>query len=318
MQPAELSLSGRKVYVAGHRGMVGSAIVRRLGSENCTVLASARDEVDLRNQAQVERWFEAHRPEVVFMAAAKVGGIHANNTYRAEFIYDNLAIAINVVHAAHRFGVEKLMFLGSTCIYPRDARQPMDEAQMLQGPLEQTNEPYAIAKIAGIKLVESYRRQYGANFISVMPTNIYGIGDSYHNENSHVVPALIRRFHHGREMQAKSVSVWGTGTPRREFLYNEDLADACVHLMKSYSGVELVNIGVGHDVTIRELAESVAAAVGYEGAIDFDPSRPDGTPRKLVDVTRLKSLGWTAKTSLRDGLKSAYADFLKRHDAKYV
>jgi GDP-L-fucose synthase len=313
MPSAEFSLAGRKVYVAGHRGMVGSALVRRLTREGSTILTSSREETDLRNQAHVERWFGIHRPEVVFMAAARVGGIHANNTYRAEFIYDNLAIALNVVHAAYRTGVEKLMFLGSTCIYPRDARQPMDEAQMLQGPLEETNEPYAIAKIAGIKLVESYRRQYGANFISVMPTNLYGPGDSYHSENSHVVPALIKRFHDARETQSKSVVVWGTGAPRREFLYNEDLADACIHLMKTYSAVQLVNIGVGHDVTIRELAAAVAATVGYTGAIEFDPSKPDGTPRKLVDVTRLHTLGWRATTTLQDGLKRAYADFLARY-----
>jgi GDP-L-fucose synthase len=313
MLSAKFTLAGRKVYVAGHRGMVGSALVQRLTREGSVILTSPREEVDLRNQAQVECWFDTHRPEAVFMAAARVGGIHANNTYRAEFIYDNLAIALNVVHAAYRCGVEKLMFLGSTCIYPRDVRQPMDEAQILQGPLEETNEPYAIAKIAGIKLVENYRRQYGANFISVMPTNLYGPGDSYHSENSHVVPALIKRFHYAREAQAKSVVVWGTGTPRREFLYNEDLADACIYLMKTYSAVELVNIGVGHDVTIRELATAVAATVNYTGAIEFDTSKPDGTPRKLVDITRLHALGWRATTNLQDGLKSAYADFLARH-----
>ncbi len=310
MAGADYALAGKRVYVAGHRGMVGGAIVRRLASEGCLLQTSTRAEADLRNQAQVERWFETHRPQAVFLAAAKVGGIQANNIYRAEFIYDNLAIAMNVIHAAHRFGVEKLMFLGSTCIYPKLARQPMDEAQMLQGPLEPTNEPYAIAKIAGIKLAESYRRQYGCDFISVMPTNLYGPGDNYHPENSHVVPALIRRFHEAKEAGAQSVTVWGTGTPRREFLYADDLADACVHLMKTYSDEGLVNIGVGADVSIRELAEAVAATVGYEGRLAFDPSKPDGTPRKLVDVTRLNSLGWTATTPLAEGLRLAYADFL--------
>ncbi len=310
MAGADYALAGKRVYVAGHRGMVGGAIVRRLASEGCLLQTSTRAEADLRNQAQVERWFEANRPQAVFLAAAKVGGIQANNIYRAEFIYDNLAIAMNVIHAAHRFGVEKLMFLGSTCIYPKLARQPMDEAQMLQGPLEPTNEPYAIAKIAGIKLAESYRRQYGCDFISVMPTNLYGPGDNYHPENSHVVPALIRRFHEAKEAGAQSVTVWGTGTPRREFLYADDLADACVHLMKTYSDEGLVNIGVGADVSIRELAEAVAATVGYEGRLAFDPSKPDGTPRKLVDVTRLNRLGWTATTPLAEGLRLAYADFL--------
>ncbi|KAA2235238.1 GDP-L-fucose synthase [Salinarimonas soli] len=310
MLGAEYRLAGKKVYVAGHRGMVGGAIVRRLARENCIVQTSARGEVDLRNQAQVDRWFEANRPQAVFLAAAKVGGIHANNVMRAEFIYDNLAIALNVIHAAHQFGTEKLMFLGSTCIYPKLAHQPMDEGQMLQGPLEPTNEPYAIAKIAGIKLAESYRRQYGRDFISVMPTNLYGLGDNYHPENSHVVPALIRRFHEAKVSGAPSMAVWGSGTPRREFLYSEDLADACVHLMKSYSDDGLVNIGVGRDVTIRELAELIAATVGYTGAITFDASKPDGTPRKLVDVTRLTGLGWKASTSLADGLRQAYADFL--------
>lgn len=311
MARADYDLAGKRVYVAGHRGMVGSAIARRLASEACTLQTSSRQEVDLRNQAQVERWFDANRPQAVFLAAAKVGGIQANNTYRAEFIYDNLAIAMNVIHAAHRFGAEKLMFLGSTCIYPKLARQPMDEAQILLGPLEQTNEPYAIAKIAGIKLAESYRRQYGADFISVMPTNLYGPGDNYHPDNSHVVPALIRRFHEAKETGAPSVTVWGTGTPRREFLFADDLADACVHLMKTYSDEGLVNIGVGHDVSIRELAEMVARTVGYAGRLEFDPSKPDGTPRKLVDVTKLSALGWKATTELADGLRLAYRDFLE-------
>jgi GDP-L-fucose synthase len=310
MAAAEYALSGKRVYVPGHRGMVGGALVRRLGREGCDILTTGRGEVDLREQAAVERWFAANRPQAVFLAAAKVGGILANNTYRGEFIYDNLMIALNVIHAAHRHGVEKLMFLGSSCIYPKLAPQPMNEAQLLQGPLEPTNEPYAIAKIAGIKLAESYRRQYGADFISVMPTNLYGPGDNYHPENSHVAAALIRRFHEARLAGTPTVTVWGTGTPRREFLYVDDLADACVHLMKTYSDEALVNIGTGEDVTIRELAELVAETVGYRGELVFDTTKPDGTPRKLLDVSRLAALGWRAGTPLREGLAMAYADFL--------
>jgi GDP-L-fucose synthase len=310
MAETEYLLTDKRVYVAGHKGMVGGAIMRRLAVEDCVILTGSKADVDLRNQSEVENWFDANRPQAVFLAAAKVGGIHANNTFRAEFIYDNLAIALNVIHAAYRHGVEKLMFLGSTCIYPKLARQPMDEGQILQGPLEPTNEPYAIAKIAGIKLVESYRRQYGCDFISVMPTNLYGPGDNYHPENSHVVPALIRRFHEARVASAPSVTVWGTGEPRREFLYADDLADACVYLMKNYSDVGLINIGIGEDISIRELAEAIAATVGYTGRLQFDTSRPDGAPRKLVDVTRLRGLGWKARMTLSDGLKRAYADFV--------
>jgi GDP-L-fucose synthase len=310
MAETEYLLTDKRVYVAGHRGMVGGAIMRRLAVEDCVILTGSKADVDLRDQSEVENWFDANRPQAVFLAAAKVGGIHANNTFRAEFIYDNLAIALNVIHAAYRHGVEKLMFLGSTCIYPKQARQPMDEGQILQGPLEPTNEPYAIAKIAGIKLVESYRRQYGCDFISVMPTNLYGPGDNYHPENSHVVPALIRRFHEARVASAPSVTVWGTGKPRREFLYADDLADACVYLMKNYSDVGLINIGIGEDISIRELAEAIAATVGYTGRLQFDTSKPDGAPRKLVDVTRLRGLGWKARMTLSDGLKRAYADFV--------
>ena len=310
MAETEYLLTDKRVYVAGHRGMVGGAIMRRLAVEDCVILTGSKADVDLRDQSEVENWFDANRPQAVFLAAAKVGGIHANNTFRAEFIYDNLAIALNVIHAAYRHGVEKLMFLGSTCIYPKLARQPMDEGQILQGPLEPTNEPYAIAKIAGIKLVESYRRQYGCDFISVMPTNLYGPGDNYHPENSHVVPALIRRFHEARVASAPSVTVWGTGKPRREFLYADDLADACVYLMKNYSDVGLINIGIGEDISIRELAEAIAATVGYTGRLQFDTSKPDGAPRKLVDVTRLRGLGWKARMTLSDGLKRAYADFV--------
>jgi GDP-L-fucose synthase len=303
-------LEGKKVYVAGHAGMVGSALLRRLAVEKCQILTADRRDVDLTEQAAVNRWFEHHRPQAVFMSAAKVGGIQANNTLRGAFIYDNLMIATNVIHAAHLFDVEKLMFFGSSCIYPKLATQPMDETQLLTGPLEPTNEPYAIAKIAGIKLAESYRRQYGRDFISVMPTNLYGPGDNYHPEHSHVAAALIRRFHEAMTLGADSVVVWGTGTPRREFLYVDDLADASVMLMRTYSDEANVNIGTGEDVTIHHLATLVAETVGFSGAITFDTSKPDGTPRKLLDVGRLARSGWRARTSLRDGLQLAYSDFL--------
>ncbi|MCK1546404.1 GDP-L-fucose synthase [Bradyrhizobium sp. 147] len=303
-------MAGKTVFVAGHRGMVGSALVRRLAEENVELLTVSRSEVDLRDQAAVDRWFAARRPQAVFLAAAKVGGIVANNTLRAEFLYDNLAIATNVIHAAHVNRCEKLMFFGSSCIYPKLAVQPLREESMLTGPLEPTNEPYAIAKIAGIKMVEAYRSQYGSNFISVMPTNLYGRGDNYHPEYSHVVAALIRRFHEAKTSGAKNVVVWGTGTPRREFLFVDDLADACIHLMKTYSSGELVNIGTGVDIEIAEFARLVAETVGYSGEISFDTSRPDGTPRKLLDVNRLAKLGWRAKTPLEDGLKLAYQAYL--------
>ncbi|MGA7939997.1 MAG: GDP-L-fucose synthase [Bradyrhizobium sp.] len=310
MARTPFDLRGKRVFVAGHRGMVGAALVRRLSSEGAELLTVPRSEVDLRDQAQVADWFAKKRPQAVFLAAAKVGGIVANNTLRAEFIYDNLILATNVIHAAHQNGVEKLMFLGSSCIYPRLAAQPLREDSMLTGPLEVTNEPYAIAKIAGIKLVEAYRSQYGSDFINVMPTNLYGPGDNYHPEYSHVVAALIRRFHEAKVSGSPNVVVWGTGTPRREFLYVDDLADACIHLMKSYSSGELVNIGTGEDVTIAEFARVVAGVVGYTGTIGYDPSRPDGTPQKLLDVSRLAKLGWKASTSLKDGLKLAYQAYL--------
>jgi len=306
---APFELKGRSVYVAGHRGMVGSAIARRLAREDVKLVTVDRREVDLCNQAAVFDWFAKVRPQVVFLAAAKVGGIVANNTLRAEFIYENIAIAANVIQAAHQSGAEKLMFLGSSCIYPKLAPQPLREDSVLSGPLEPTNEPYAIAKIAGIKMAEAYRSQYGSDFISVMPTNLYGPGDNYHPELSHVVAALIRRFHEAKIAGAGSVVVWGTGTPRREFLYVDDMADACVHLMKTYSGAELVNIGTGEDITIAEFARVVAEIVGYSGDIAFDSSRPDGTPRKLLDVSRLEKLGWRATTPLHDGLKRAYAAY---------
>jgi GDP-L-fucose synthase len=310
MARTPFELKGKRVFVAGHRGMVGSALVRRLARENVELLTAARSEVDLRDQAAVSSWFANKRPQVVFLAAAKVGGILANNTLRAEFIYDNLIIATNVIHAAHINGVEKLMFLGSSCIYPKLAPQPLREDSMLTGPLEPTNEPYAIAKIAGIKMVEAYRSQYGSDFINVMPTNLYGPGDNYHREYSHVVAALIRRFHEAKLSGMSNVVVWGTGTPRREFLFVDDMADACIHLMKSYSGDELVNVGTGEDITIAEFARVVAATVGYRGEISFDPSRPDGTPRKWLDVSRLAKLGWRARTSLEDGIRLAYRAYL--------
>src|SRR6201994_524589 len=289
MASVPFELKGKTVFVAGHRGMVGSALVRRLAGEGAEVLTAARRELDLCDQAALFRWFADKKPQAVFLAAAKVGGIVANNTLRAEFLYDNLAIAANVIHAAHVNRAEKLMFLGSSCIYPKLAPQPLREDSMLTGPLEITNEPYAVAKIAGIKMAEAYRSQYGNDFINVMPTNLYGPGDNYHPEYSHVVAALIQRFHEAKVSGAADVMVWGTGTPRREFLYVDDLADACVHLMKTYSGAELVNIGTGEDITIAEFARVVAAAVGYTGEMSFDTSRPDGTPRKLLDVGRLSN-----------------------------
>jgi GDP-L-fucose synthase len=306
-------LKGKTVFVAGHRGMVGAALVRRLAQEDVELQTVARSEVDLRDQAAVFDWFAGKRPQAVFLAAAKVGGIVANDTLRGEFLYDNLAIAANVIHAAHVNGAEKLMFLGSSCIYPKLAPQPLREDSVLTGPLEPTNEPYAIAKIAGIKLAEAYRSQYGCDFISVMPTNLYGPGDNYHPEYSHVVAALIRRFHEAKVSGASKVVVWGTGTPRREFLYVDDLADVCVHLMKNYSSDQLINIGTGEDITIAEFARVVAATVGYSGEISFDPSRPDGTPRKWLDVSRLTELGWHARTSLKDGIKLAYQAYLSEH-----
>lgn len=310
MVSVPFELKGKSVYVAGHRGMVGSAIVRRLAREDVNLVTVERRELDLCNQAQVFDWFAKVRPQVIFLAAAKVGGIVANNTLRAEFIYDNIAIATNVIHAAHVNHAEKLMFLGSSCIYPKLAPQPLREDSVLTGPLEPTNEPYAIAKIAGIKMAEAYRSQYGSDFISVMPTNLYGPGDNYHPELSHVVAALIRRFHEAKLSDAKTVEVWGTGTPRREFLYVDDMADACVYLMKTYSGDGLVNIGTGKDIAIAEFARLVADIVDYNGEIAFDTTRPDGTPRKVLDVSRLEGLGWRAKTPLTDGLKQAYAAYL--------
>jgi GDP-L-fucose synthase len=311
MARTPFELKEKTVFVAGHRGMVGSALVRRLAQEDVELLTVTRSEVDLRDQAAVNNWFATKHPQVVFMAAARVGGIVANNTLRAEFIYENLAIASNVIHAAHVNATEKLMFFGSSCIYPKMAPQPLCEDSVLTGPLEITNEPYAIAKIAGIKMVEAYRAQYGDDLISVMPTNLYGPGDNYHPEYSHVVASLIRRFHEAKMSGAKAVVVWGTGTPRREFLYVDDLADAGIHLMKNYSSDELVNIGTGEDITIADFARVVAKTVGYTGDISFDISKPDGTPRKLLDVRRLAKLGWRATTTLDEGMRLAYQAYLR-------
>jgi GDP-L-fucose synthase len=305
-------LTGRRVFVAGHRGMVGSAIVRRLARSDCTVETIGRDRLDLLRQDDTERFVLATRPDVMIVAAAKVGGIHANSTFPADFIYENLAVTTNLIHAAFRARVGKLLFLGSSCIYPRLARQPIVEEELLTGPLEPTNEWYAVAKIAGIKLCQAYRRQHGADFISVMPTNAYGPGDNYHPENSHVIAALMRRIHAAKQAGSPTATVWGTGTPRREFIYVDDLAEACIVALERYSGESHLNIGTGEDMTIADLARMIAAVVGYRGELMFDASRPDGMPRKLLDVAKLKALGWQARTPFRAGLQSMYADFLAR------
>jgi GDP-L-fucose synthase len=298
-----------KIFIAGHRGMVGSAIVRKLVAEGYeNLILKTSKELDLTNQAAVKAFFEAEKPDYVFLAAAKVGGIHANNTYRAEFIYKNLMIQNNVIHYAYENQVKKLMFLGSSCIYPKMAPQPLKEEYLLTGLLEPTNEPYAIAKIAGIKMCEAYRSQYGCNFISVMPTNLYGPNDNYDLNNSHVLPALLRKFHTAKVEQKDFVEVWGSGTPKREFLHVDDLADACYYLMQNYDGMELVNIGTGSDVSIRELAELIQSIVGYEGKLIFDSSKPDGTPRKLMDVSKLHGLGWQHQISLQSGITSVYQE----------
>ncbi|WP_333865223.1 GDP-L-fucose synthase [Sphingobacterium sp.] len=302
-----------KIYIAGHRGMVGSAIHRKLselGYHNIVTRTSA--ELDLRNQQAVADFFDHEKPEYVFLAAAKVGGIMANNTYRADFIYENMAIQNNVIKSSFDHDVKKLMFLGSSCIYPKMAPQPLNENMLLTGTLEPTNEPYAIAKIAGIKMAEAFRDQYGCNYISVMPTNLYGINDNYHPQNSHVLPALIRRFHEAKINQLPEVVIWGTGTPLREFLFSGDLADACVFLMNNYDEKQFVNIGIGEDLSIKELAELIKDVIGYKGAISFDSSKPDGTPRKLMDVSKLHALGWKHKVNLREGIQLAYEDFLQK------
>jgi GDP-L-fucose synthase len=310
--PLKFDLAGKRVYVAGHAGMAGSAIARRLGRESCAILTVDHAAVDLADQNQTEQWLARARPDAVFLAAGRVGGIRANSAYPATFLADNLAISLNLIRAAHAADVKKLLFLGSSCIYPQLAAQPMREEDLLTGPLEPTNEWYAVAKIAGIKLCQAYRRQFGADFISVMPTNLYGPGDNYHPEDSHVPAALIRRFHEAKVAGAPGAVVWGTGTPRREFLAADDLADACVFVMKHYSADGFLNIGTGEDIAIVDFARLVADVVGYRGKIVFDPTRPDGAPRKLLDVSKLAALGWRARTPLRQGLAAAYADFRQR------
>ena len=300
-------LVDRKVWVAGHRGMVGQALMRRLAREGCELVTVDRDSIDLRRQQEVEDWMDATRPEVVFMAAATVGGILANDTRPAEFIYDNLAISANIVEASRRTGVQKMLMLGSSCIYPRLAPQPMSEDALLAGPLEPTNQWYAMAKIAGIKLCQAYRRQYGLDFNSAMPTNQYGPGDNFDLRSSHVVPALMRKVHEAKQAGSQEVEIWGTGSPRREFMFVDDCADALVHLMQHYSGEEHVNLGTGVDVTIRELTQTIARVVGYEGEFVYDSTKPDGMPRKLLDVSRLSDLGWRARTDLETGLSRTYA-----------
>ena len=302
-----------KIYIAGHRGMVGSAIMRKLvNSGYSNIVTRTSSSLDLRNQQQVADFFKEEKPEYLFLAAAKVGGIVANNTYRAEFLYDNLQIQNNIIHSAYLNEVKKLMFLGSSCIYPKMAEQPLKEEYLLTGPLEETNEPYAIAKIAGIKMCDAYRAQYGCNYISVMPTNLYGYNDNYHPQNSHVLPALIRRFHEAKAGSAPSVTIWGTGTPKREFLFADDLAEACYYLMENHDEPGVINVGTGEDIAIKDLAELVKQTVGYEGEITFDTSKPDGTPRKLMDVSALHAKGWKHQVALTEGIALAYQDFLSR------
>ena len=303
-----------KIYVGGHLGMVGSAIVRELHNKGYhNIVTKTSKELDLRNQDAVRSFYETEKPQYVFIAAAKVGGIHANNSYRAEFLYDNLMIQNNLIHFAYDSGVKKLLFLGSSCIYPKLAEQPLKEDYLLSGYLESTNEPYAIAKISGIKMCEAYRDQHGCNFISAMPTNLYGPNDNYHPENSHVLPALIRKFHEAKASSKEQVEIWGDGTPMREFLYADDLANALVYLMENYNEKQFVNVGFGSDVTIKELAETVAKVVGFNGRMKYDSSKPNGTPRKLLDSSRLFSTGWKPKTNLEEGIRLAYRDFLNRY-----
>ena len=313
--PVIFELSGKRVFVAGHTGMAGSAIMRRLERENCDIIFAAHRDLDLQRSDEVERFMAQAKPDAVIVAAGKVGGIRANSTFPADYLADNVAIALNTIRAAHRCAVQKLVYLGSSCIYPRLAPQPMAPDMLLSGPLEPTNQWYAIAKIAGIKLCEGYRLQYGADFVSVMPTNLYGPGDNYHPDDSHVPAALLRRFHEAKVNGDARVMVWGTGAPRREFLAVDDLADACVFVMKCYSDLQFINIGTGEDLTIAEFARVVADVIGYRGRIEFDTSRPDGAPRKLLDVSRINALGWRAKTPLREGLARMYADFLERYAA---
>lgn len=308
------SLVGKRVWVAGHRGMAGSAIVRRLQSEACEVLVATRAEVDLRRQGDVEAWMERKRPQAVFIAAGTVGGIFANSTRPAEFLYDNLAIEANIIHTAHKIGVEKLLFLGSSCIYPRLAPQPMTEEQLLTGPLEPTNEWYAIAKIAGIKLCQAYRRQYGADFISAMPTNLVGPGDNFDLQQGHVAAALIMKVHRANTEGLPTVEIWGSGAPRREFLYADDLADGLVFMMQNYSGEPFLNVGTGTDTSIREIAELVAKVAGYRGSFTYDPTKPDGSPRKVMNVDKLRALGWVAGTTLEESFAKAYRWYVEHLD----
>lgn len=311
MPTERFSLKGKRIYVAGHRGMVGSAIVRRLAREDCEIVTAGRAELDLKRQDQVDRWMAETRPDAIFMAAAKVGGILANDSYPADFLYDNLIIATNVTEAAYRSGVSKLLFLGSSCIYPKLAPQPITEDSLLTGPLEPTNEWYAIAKIAGIKLAQAYRRQHGCDFISAMPTNLYGRGDNFDLNSSHVLPALIRKAHEAKLAGADAITIWGTGTPRREFLNADDCADACVFLMQHYSDAEHVNVGSGEDLTILDLAHLVCKVVGFAGEIRTDPTKPDGTPRKLMSGDKIRAMGWAPSIGLEDGIADAYAAFLE-------
>lgn len=307
------AFSGKKIFVAGHRGMVGQALVRALESSNCQILTISKSDLDLKDQAAVRNWVEKSKPDMIFLAAAKVGGIFANNSYPADFLYDNLLIQQNVIGAAHDFKVKRLIFLGSSCIYPRLAPQPMCEAALLSGPLEETNQWYALAKIAGVKLVEAFRKQYGDDFISLMPTNLYGPGDTYDLQNSHVIPAMILKFHEAKARGDSQVTLWGTGTPMREFLHVDDLADACLFVASHYNDNAPINIGTGKDLSIKELATKIAHVVGFTGVINFDPTQLDGTPKKLLDISKLSDLGWRAKIELDDGLKSTYKSFLKRH-----
>jgi GDP-L-fucose synthase len=311
---SSFELAGRRVWVAGHRGMAGSAIVRRLHRERCEIVTAARSELDLLRQADVDAWMADAKIDAVFLAAATVGGIMANATRPADFLYENLAIETNIIHAAWRTGVKKLLFLGSSCIYPRMAEQPMREEALLTGPLEPTNEWYAIAKIAGIKLCQAFRRQYGCDFVSVMPTNLYGPGDRYDAQGGHVVAALIMKIHAAKTVDSPTVELWGSGTPRREFLFSEDLADACIFAMKNYSDERFLNVGTGKDMTISELAQRIAAIVGWNGTFTFDPSKPDGTPRKVMDVSRLRALGWSAPTDFESGIEEAYKWYLSNLD----
>jgi GDP-L-fucose synthase len=305
-------LTGKRIWVAGHRGMVGGAVVRRLDQEDCEIITAGRDVVDLVNQQAVHDWMQANKPDAIVLAAAKVGGIHANSAYPVDFLYENLMIEANIIHAAHEADVERVLFLGSSCIYPKFAEQPIREGSLLTGELELTNEWYAIAKIAGIKLIQAYRKQHGCDWISAMPTNLYGPGDNYDLENSHVLPALLRKFHEAKERGDKEVVVWGTGTPLREFMHCDDLADALVFLLMEYSGYEHVNVGSGVEVTIKELAETIAAVVGYDATLIWDTSKPNGTPRKLMDSSRLKEMGWENARTLKNGIEQTYLSFIDR------